>query len=399
MKMKYPALILTCILFTAYEAIAQRERDEQATIVNFKGLQYTSSDSTFYVNFRFRMQSRLKYTTLSGDSLGTDEFEARIRRLRLRMDGYIYDPKLSYSIQLAFTRGDQDFDDTGVANIVRDAVIFYNFAPNFYVAFGQNKLPGNRQRVNSSGQLQFAERSIVNAAMNIDRDFGMKAYYKGKAGNSTYHLKGAITTGEGRVADKTNDGLAYTGRLEFLPFGDFKNEGDYSEGDLEREETPKLSIGAVYSYNDRTTRTGGQIGEYLYAPVTLTSWMADAIFKYRGWAYQVEYLKRTADHPITSNEDGEIAYAFNGSGTNHQVSCLFGNGYEIAGRYTHLNPGKSIVAFEKKTEVAEIGFTKYFRAHRLKLQLNGGYTVKEGTYTPQQTGNSWSGTFQLELGI
>lgn len=397
--MTYPALILACIFLATYETFAQRERDEQATIVNFKGLQYTSADSTFYVNFRFRMQSRLKYSTFSGDSLGVDEFEARIRRLRLRMDGYIYDPKLSYSIQLAFTRGDQDFDDTGVANIVRDAVIFYNFTPNFYVSFGQNKLPGNRQRVNSSGQLQFAERSIVNAAMNIDRDFGIKAYYKGRAGNSTYHLKGAVTTGEGRVADKTNDGLAYTGRIEFLPFGDFKNEGDYSEGDLEREETPKLSFGAVYSYNDRTTRTGGQIGEYLYAPVTLTSWMADAIFKYRGWAYQVEYLKRAADNPVTSNEDGEISYAFNGSGMNQQLSCLFGNGYEIAGRYTYLTPGKSIGAFEKQTEVAELGFTKYFRAHRLKLQLNGGYTVKEGKYHPHQTGNSWTGTFQVELGI
>ncbi|RRN76279.1 porin, partial [Pseudoxanthomonas sp. SGD-10] len=147
---------------------AQRERDEKATIIGFKGIQYTSPDSTFYTNFRFRMQNRLKYTSLSGDELGDGSFEARIRRMRLRMDGYIYNPKLTYSIQLAFTRGDQDFDDTGIANIVRDAVVFYNFTKNFYVAFGTNKLPGNRQRVNSSGQLQFADRSLVNSTFNID---------------------------------------------------------------------------------------------------------------------------------------------------------------------------------------------------------------------------------------
>src|SRR5690606_2801014 len=98
-------------------------------------------------------------------------------------------------------------DNTGIANIVRDAVIFYNFTPDFYIAFGVNKLPGNRQRVNSSGQLQFADRSIVNAAMNIDRDFGLKAYYKHKiGGKAIYHLKGAISTGEGRVANNTDNG-------------------------------------------------------------------------------------------------------------------------------------------------------------------------------------------------
>src|SRR5690606_34895060 len=223
--------------------------------------------------------------------------------LRMRVDGYLYSPKFSYTIQLAFTRGDQDFDDTGVANIVRDAVVFYNFTPNFYIAFGLNKLPGNRQRVNSSGQLQFADRSIVNAAMNIDRDFGIKAYYKNKIGETAvYHLKGAITTGEGRVANNTDKGLAYTGRAELLPLGAFTDDGDYSEGDLMRERTPKVSFGGGYSKNVGTTRSGGQIGYYLYEPVTLQTYFADAIFKYNGWAYQFEYIKRTVDKAITYNE-------------------------------------------------------------------------------------------------
>src|SRR5690606_8024459 len=164
-------------------------------------------DSTFYINFRFRMQNRLKYTSISGNDLGAESIEARIRRLRLRMDGYIYTPRLSYTIQLGFTRGDQDYDDTDVANIVRDAVIFYNFTDNFYVAFGQNKLPGNRQRVNSSGELQFAERSLVNATFNVDRDFGIKAYYSPTTGSVPVHFKGAISTGEGRVANLTDAGL------------------------------------------------------------------------------------------------------------------------------------------------------------------------------------------------
>ena len=399
----YCSLLLTgaFILLGSAAALGQIERDDRATIVNFKGIQYTSKDSTFYTNFRFRMQSRLKYTSVSANDLSVDKFEARVRRLRLRMDGYLYNPRLSYSLQLAFTRGDQDFDDTGIPNIVRDAVVFYNFTDDFYISFGLNKLPGNRQRLISSGSQQFADRSLVNANFNIDRDFGLKAYWDTRLGSMPVNLAGAITTGEGRVANRTDDGLAYTGRIEFLPLGDFTNGGDYSEGDLEREPTPKLSIGGGYSFNDRTTRTQGQTGKFLYDPLTLKTTFLDAIFKYAGWAYQAEYMTLDVDDPVTSNADGEVAYAFKGQGLNQQLSYLISDkeGYEVAGRYTWIEPHADISAYEQQLDIIELGLTKYFRAHRLKLQLNGNYTVRDGNFSRSKSGNHWGATFQVELGI
>jgi phosphate-selective porin OprO and OprP len=389
-------MLFCCI---ANEVFAQRERDEFPTLKDFKGLQFKSKDSTIYMNFRFRMQNRLGAYTIDGDNLGIREFDARVRRLRMRVDGYLYSPKFSYTIQLAYTRSDQDFDDTGVPNIVRDAVVFYNVTPNFYVAFGLNKLPGNRQRVNSSGQLQFADRSIVNAAMTIDRDFGIKAYYKNNIGGMVYHLKGAITTGEGRVANNTDKGLAYTGRAEILPLGAFTNDGDYSEGDLMREAAPKLSFGGGISKNFETTRSGGQIGYYLYAPVDLTTYFADAIFKYNGWAYQFEYMKRAVDNALTYNDEGDVKYAFNGQGINQQISYLFKSNYEIAGRYSWLEPGESIRSFQQETEIVELGVTKYLHEHRIKLQLNANYQTKQGVFALDNNGNRWGGVFQVELGI
>src|SRR5690606_31805464 len=93
MNKTFLSLLTTSVLLIAtFEALAQREHDERPTIENFKGIQYTGDDSTFYINFRFRMQSRLKYTAVGGDDLGVESLEARIRRLRLRMDGYIYNP-------------------------------------------------------------------------------------------------------------------------------------------------------------------------------------------------------------------------------------------------------------------------------------------------------------------
>ncbi|HQT24255.1 MAG: porin [Sphingobacteriales bacterium 17-39-43] len=398
--MSFIRLVSLIFLSLVYANVfAQNESDEGATINNFKGLQYKSPDSSFYINFRFRMQNRIGAFTTSGSDLSFNEYEARVRRLRMRVDGFIMNPKLSYSVQLAFTRGDQDVDNTGIANIVRDAIIFYQFTPKFYMGFGQNKLPGNRQRVNSSGQLQFADRSIVNGALTIDRDFGLKAYYHNKIGEMDYHLKGAITTGEGRSVNSTDNGLAYTGRIELLPMGSFTGDGDYSEGDLEREPKPKISIAAGYSMNKKTNRTGGQLGKELYNPVDMATWMIDAIGKYRGWAYSVEYIKRHVDNPLTFNTAGSLSYAFTGNGINHQASYIFPSNIEFAFRYSRLTPSVKILAQEDKKNILELGATKYLNKHRVKMQLNLNYMATDGNYALKHPGNKWGVLAQFELGI
>lgn len=396
-------ILLWTLAFTlsgiSTSAFAQ-ERDDRAMITDFKGIQYMSDDSLFYANFRFRMQNRLRYSNIL-DETSNDVWEARIRRLRMRMDGFIYTRRISYSVQLGFTRGDQDYDDTDVPNIVRDAVMFYNFSDDFYISFGQHKLPGNRQRVNSSGSLQFAERSLVNSTFNIDRDFGVMFHLNKKIGDMPVHGKVAVSTGEGRVATTTDNGLAYTGRVEFLPLGAFANDGDYSEGDLEFEETPKLSIGGGYSYNDNTTRVNGQTGKYVQRPFTLKTAYIDAIFKYLGWAYSAEYMQRNTDNPfnVTDDDEAEMIHTYKGWGVNQQLSYLLENGYEIASRYTYLKPHNDISAFEKQTEVIELGLTKYLKAHRLKFQLNANYNFYEGRMSNRLNQNAWGATFQVELGI
>ncbi|MFN8690511.1 MAG: porin, partial [Cyclobacteriaceae bacterium] len=166
-------LILTALV-VALQAKAQKKDDLLAYQVPYftwgKGLGITSPDSAFLMNIRFRLQNRIGITTISGSDFSVNEVEARVRRLRLRLDGYLYNPKLTYVIQLSFSRGDIDFEDSGFPNIIRDAMIIYNFNRHFALGLGQTKLPGNRQRVVSSGDLQLPDRSIVNAVFNIDRD-------------------------------------------------------------------------------------------------------------------------------------------------------------------------------------------------------------------------------------
>ncbi len=363
-----------------------------------QGLGIMSPDSLFLMNIRFRMQNRVGFTFADDEST---QIEARVRRLRLRFDGFVYTPRLSYVIQLSFSRGDMDWDNSKFPNVIRDAMIFYRVSPKLILGMGQTKLPGNRQRVNSSGDLQFVDRSIVNATLNVDRDFGIQATYSDRLFKNFYFgLRGAISSGEGRNIVATDGGLSYTGRVELLPFGRFERFGDYFEGDLMRERTPKVSIGISTSKNFNTLRTGGQIGALLYEPTDMSTYMTDWLLKYQGFAFASEFLYRTSPMPLTFDQEGNVRYVYTGLGQNYQASYIFFNNVEIAVRYTNLAPGTDINVLTPTIEHFTLGVTKYLKGHRVKIQSD--LTYENRTFTAEAarpSRNNWQLRFQVELGI
>ncbi len=396
---------LTISLIILGNNVFSQENNKNIPTWNFKnGIGIVAPDSLFSLNFRFRMQNRAAYSTIAESNFSASEIEARVRRLRMRIEGFVVNPKLTYYIQLSFSRGDMDWnvrDNSNFnssPNVVRDAVIFYRPTQNFTFLFGQTKLPGNRQRVVSSGDLQFADRSIVNSFFNIDRDFGFQAIYENHISQFTYLLKGAVSSGEGRNSSVSDQGLAYTGRVELLPFGKFTNKGDYFEGDLEREQKPKLSIAGGYHYNESAWRTAGVLGKDLYQSRNLSSFIADILFKYKGFALTAEYLTRDTDNPITKNSEGKERIVFAGDGKMAQASYILKNNYEIAGRYAIVTPYKSIQKKELQTENYTFGVTKYLNKHRVKVQGNAIYEIRKDLST-NSTNKNWICMFQIELGI
>lgn len=390
-------LFLVAQLF-ALSALAQVELDEGAQVDVTDGVTITHAPA-FQFNLRFRMQNRLGYTSVGGDDLSVGSVDARIRRLRLRLAGYVLNDRLRYYIQLNFARADLDQDAQGVVQPVRDALVYYHFNKNLYIGFGQGKLPGNRQRVNSSGNLQFPDRSIVNSTFTLDRDFGLFAYWTIPMGGQELHLKGAFTSGNGRNAAIDRGGMAYTGRMEWLPFGAFTDKGDYSEGDLEFEPRPKLSLGAVYSLNDRASRTGGQLGQDLFALTDINTFIVDALFKYKGYALSAEYFDRESPAPITTNAEGLVRFVTTGQGLNTEFSKVLRSNYEFAGRYSLIAPGSKVEGLRQRTEEALFGSTKYLKGHRVKLQAYVGYRWQDGIATLDHIGNTWTFLFQVEFGI
>lgn len=389
-------------IFASFSVFSQTVESDERALLNVgqsEGISF-AKDSLFLMNLRFRMQNRAGFNTLEGDAFEVSEYEMRVRRLRLRFDGFVGNPKFQYYIQLAFSRADLDLETGVIAQPVRDAILYYFINENLYIGFGQSKLPGNRQRVISSGNLQFADRSTANAIFTLDRDFGFFLYKTIPFKNqSVLQLKGVVSTGDGRNASAINDGLAFTGRVEFLPFGRFTNSGDYSEGDFEFEPRPKLAIGVTYSENQKATRTGGQLGQELFAARNMNSFIVDGIYKHMGWAAMTEYLHRSSLDPITINDQGEVRYVLVGWGLNTQISKMLDRKNEVALRYSVVTPNEQINEFQQRVEEALVGYTHYVNGHRIKVQANLGYKWLEGLVNFENTGNSWTGMFQVEFGI
>jgi hypothetical protein len=345
------------------------------------------------------MQNRVTYMQNDGEKSAID---GQIRRLRLRFDGYVGDPRFLYAIQLSFAPGDVGEVREGEnVNIIRDAVLFYRPNKNWNIGFGQTKLPGNRQRVNSSGALQLTDRTINNARFTIDRDFGLQVHNLNEyADKFSYNFKGAVSMGEGRNStEEPDNGLAYTGKVELFPLGAFTRDGTYFEGDLVREATPKLLFSGVYQFNNKARRTQGQLGNDLFEKRDMQSILLDAMFKYDGWSFQTAYMQRIANDPVTVNPDDatDVEYVFTGNGFDYQLSYIFPSNYEIIGRFSTQNVNDDIQALAPDTNQYSIGLTKYIWEHSFKAQAE--LTLDDQQFFDGSSRQNWYVRFQVEIGI
>jgi|TARA_B110000971_G_scaffold137826_1_gene140918 hypothetical protein len=338
-----------------------------------KGIKVQAKDSSFYAKIGFRFQSLFS----SSLNLENDVWDRSmmIRRSRLKAEGWALSPKFSYKVELALSNRDikggskTEFGNT--ANIILDAVLKYHINSNWSLWFGQTKLPGNRERVFSSQKLQFVDRSLVNARFNLDRDVGVQLHHKGNIGNLVVKEAFSLSLGNGRnVIINDENGYQYTGRIEFLPMGEFTGKGDYYGADLAREKTLKMAIGITADYNNNAFRSRGNLGSFLIDPVSedyitdnLNTLFVDAIVKKNGFSSQAVYAIRKSPNSL-----GDFGV---GQGLNLQAGYVFTNKVEFAARYSNIN-AELISSLNDQSEYA-LGFSKYFSGHNLKCQADLSY--------------------------
>ncbi len=344
-----------------------------------------------------KIGARMQILAISEGLDESDEFFANnetnflVRRARLKFDGYAYSPKLRYKIELGLSNR----DIAGVSQFTRntpryilDAVVMWNFYENFELWFGQTKLPGNIERVISSGNMQQVDRSLVNSRFNIDRDMGFQLRHHFNLTDSfVVREKLAFSQGEGRnITDGNEGGFQYTGRIELLPLGLFEGGGDYIGADLKREQTPKLFLAFTYDSNVNAVKTRSNLGAYMFNDTglyqtTTNTIFADLMFKYRGFSLMGEYSKRNAADPIAKNSDGtptgDVVWV--GNGINLQSGYLFPSNWEVSGRFTHIKLDANITGRSPETQYT-FGVSRYIVGHKLKVQSDLSYlSIENGS--------------------
>lgn len=387
--------------------------ETNTTLLGGKGLTVTAPDNSASLKLGIRIQPLLAVNYQDFESFtnpSLEEVQMTIRRARVKFDGFVFNPNWVYKFELAL--GNRNIGGTGPetslgARIILDAVIKYQFAKNTYFWFGQTKLPGNRERVVSSQKLQLVDRSLANGRYNIDRDMGFQLHGKYALGDKPLNLALAVSMGEGRnITDFNSGGLEYTARAEFLPLGKFTAKGDYFLSDLAREEKHKISFGATFDYNHNSVRQRGNQGSYIVDEngelyyQSLSTIMADVLWKYKGWSFLGEYFYKTSPNPVLMADTGAVPNRLNafytGTGFNAQLGYVFKSNWEIAGRYTLVNPDANVDIKTGDQTQYTLGVSRYILGHSLKFQTDISYSVYE---LVPESNNNWQFRFQMEIAL
>ncbi|MCS6983563.1 MAG: OprO/OprP family phosphate-selective porin [Leptospiraceae bacterium] len=358
------------------------------------GLVISNADGSYSMNLRARIQSRFTQTTRASQG-APRQTEFAVRRLRLSFRGNIHNPFWRYYIQFGFAAQENEQD---VNSNLRDAVISYTRYRDININMGQMKVPFSRQRVSSSGNLQFPDRSRTSGELNMDRDIGISL-----TSSNLFNLRNflgyalAVFGGEGRNRQSRSPGVMGLAKLFLSPFG----PQDYlSEGDFQRYEKPKLTLGIAYAYNHNTERKLSTLGEfYRFSRFDYEHVCADFVAKWRGLSLTGEYLLRKANRPfhVNSLNPTEVEYSRSAWGYFLQAGYLFPIDVELAMRYGELFPlGETDPTLVYSRELGG-GVSIYLSEHLLKIQAD--YFFYEGNFAIDRQSKSQEVRFQIQMVI
>lgn len=394
------------------------------------GLRFSSPDGNYMMNLTGFAQTALQMHKYPG----ADDVYARwrMRRARIRLNGYALKDRIRYRVGIDMVKGSEAAADVAEGDMLMDAWIAYRPWGNsrLQIRFGQaSPMTDNRENMMSSSSLQLSERSRLGSIFGTVREVGIFAEGSYKIGKTAYIKPSlAITDGDGPITfTKRYGGLKYGGRLNYYPFGLFRDGGDYYFGDKAYELSPKLSLGAAYSYNNGTSdrRGGNASGSILYLnekrAIDLPDFgrlNLDFFFKFRGWNFLGEYTKTWAYIPSTITTrvrtDGSTSNTFEidgeqnienyirnrmilGSAFNIQGGYLFRNYWTINARYTHIIPDKYSYLnnnlYYNRNNIYEFSIAKYLTSnYSTKIQFttsffktNGETRYTNGTFSGYET--------------
>jgi hypothetical protein len=279
------------------------------------------------------------------------------------MGGHAFRPWLGYYFEYDF---------------VRPALLDLRFtlkaSDGLQVRVGQWKVPYNRERVDSSGKQQFAERSIVTPWFTLDRQQGANLFgrlWSGRRADSWYNL--GVYSGTGRGGEGSIEQPLILGRWQW---NFLKRDLPFSQSDLKFHDPPAGTIAVAAAswqgpYTAFSTAGGGGLPGY---PVgqsdsyKVEQAVLETAFMYRGFSWQQEVhgkrIKTVATGDVTELVGwyAQVGYFF------HGVAEWFPPNLEVAFRLAQVDPDVALEA--DHLGEATLAFNYFFYGHRNKLTLD-----------------------------
>jgi hypothetical protein len=331
--------------------------------------------SGFYMEISNRVQVRYTHelpddavklagTAEAGDPRGS----FRIRRAKLKFEGWFYYPWLTYEVQTNWP----GLSSSNLAQYLEDANINWDLTKGkkrFMIKFGQYKVPFGLQELTSSGSQQLVDRSLASNAYFRGRDTGVTVW--GVLGENKLEYRAGAFNGNGLTrSTNDNDKFQYNARVTFQPTGSsplgtysgsHQSESDFETRALGR---PIFTISGAFEQNDLAN-----VATDLKTNIKSTLFEIDTIFKYRGFSATGAYIWGTrTPQEVNPEFDTQGYYAQAGY-------FLKPEKWELALRYGENDPNKD-ADNDKVTEIR--GGINYFHArHALKVQADFGQVKTE----------------------
>lgn len=364
-----------------------------------------SQGEEFSLNISAFMQPRFTFIDPKGTTkLGNDDRASfDMRRAEITLKGNVVTKDLTFKLQ---------FDPANTSgNLLRDAYVNYQFAPELQIRAGQMRRAFTRQNFVGSDSLEIMERSsAIEVFRNVagDRDDGAMLWGELDK-DKIFEWYAGVFNGEGlnngtpnsvnigpassglNVSNSSNNdssGLAAMARIVFNPNG----QPGYSESDLDITETPKFALGLGFDHNPE--RRGNPLGiaagpggiPAAHLPnYDVDTWEADFALKYMGLYISAEYFYREISpagalqgFPGSFNTSTMVGgYAQGG----YFFGTEKGKGPEVALRYSTVDWDQNIAPAAAKGGVTKVddytaAFNYFWLGHSLKFQVAYTYRVE-----------------------
>ncbi len=342
-----------------------------------KGFTFKTQDGRFGLAIQNRLQLRYAYPFDSDPrsvaDLDREQSSFMVRRARFKVGGHAFWPWMTWYMQYDWTQP-----------VLRDFYLNLGKFEWAQLRIGRGKVLYNDERVVSSGQQQFVNRSIVNDVFTVDRQQGVQLFgrlFPGTWHDFTYYA--GVFTGRG-VGFRDNDdkNMMYFGRLQWNFLG---QELPWSQSDLAMSERPIGDVSFAAATNisqctafetDRdscralrgfTSPSHARAGQY-----RVDQMMAEFRFRWHGvslthefhWKQIVDTTLHVYDPGRKTNLTG--SYTALGFFPHYFISAI-PKELELAGRYAFVDPNLS-KHNDIQQEMAGVA-NWFFHGHANKLSL------------------------------